>query len=72
MLCRVVACFAQHERVTLPWERAGLKPEPVKYVTRYEKAREECEFNPVLGVFTDPSKASSLGVAQTSSPVSGL
>jgi hypothetical protein len=43
-------------KVTLPWAAAGLTPDPVHYVTRYAKVREEVAFNPVLGVYTDSSR----------------
>jgi hypothetical protein len=46
----------KREKVTLPWERKGLAPEPVKYVTRYEKAREEVVFDPILGRYRDEGR----------------
>lgn len=47
---------AKLERVTLPWDRVGVKPDPVRHITRYEKVREECAYNPLLAVFTDSAR----------------
>lgn len=49
---------AKLEKVTLPWDRAGIVPEPVRHITRYEKVREECAYNPLLAVYTDSTRVS--------------
>ncbi len=42
--------------MTLPWELAGLKAEPVRHITRAEKVLEEVAFHPLLGKYRDEGK----------------
>ena len=46
--------------MSLPWERTGHVPEPVKHITRYEKVLEEVAFHPILGKYRDDNQVPAL------------
>lgn len=56
--CVVHSLSPQAAKATLPWVSA--QQTPVKYVTRFEKSREEREYDLVLGRFRDAEREASL------------